>query len=54
MAASFEGMTSVRRPGVTELSGKLVDQPQLFGLLTRIRDLGLELESVVVTDGHDR
>jgi len=36
--------------GATELAGEVVDQAQLYGLLTRIRDLGLELESVSVAD----
>lgn len=48
LAAAFGGMTLVRRRGATELVGKLVDQAQLHGLITRIRDLGLELESVSV------
>jgi NADPH:quinone reductase-like Zn-dependent oxidoreductase len=48
LAAAFDGMTLRRRPGATELVGEVVDQAQLHGLLTRIRDLGLELESVNV------
>lgn len=48
LAASFDRMTPVHHDGATELVGELVDQSQLFGLLTRIRDLGLELESVQV------
>ena len=47
---AFDCMTLVRRGGVTELAGEVVDQAQLYGLLTRIRDLGLELESVTVVD----
>jgi hypothetical protein len=47
---AFDRMTLVRRNGTTELSGEVVDQAQLHGLLTRIRDLGLELESVTVVD----
>ncbi len=50
LAAAFDGMTLVRRTGATELVGEFVDQAQLHGLLTRIRDLGLELESVTVLD----
>jgi hypothetical protein len=46
--AAFEGMTLVRRAGSTELVGRVVDQAQLHGLLTRIRDLGLDLESLSV------
>ena len=47
---AFDRMTLVRRPGATELAGEVVDQAQLYGVLTRIRDLGLELESVTVVD----
>ena len=32
--------------GVTVLAGKIADQPALYGILERIRDLGLELISV--------
>ena len=32
--------------GVTVLTGEIVDQPQLFGILDRINGLGLELLSV--------
>ena len=54
LAAAFDGMTLVPRGGVTDLVGGVVDHAQLYGLLTRIRDLGLELESVLVADAvHD-
>jgi hypothetical protein len=45
-ATAFEGMSLVCRGGCTELVGEIADQAQLHGLLTRIRDLGLELEQV--------
>jgi hypothetical protein len=48
IAAAFDGMTLRRSGGATELFGEVVDHAQLHGLLTRIRDLGLELESVNV------
>ena len=48
LAAAFDGMTPVRRTGATELIGEIADQAQLHGLLARIRDLGLDLESVSV------
>jgi hypothetical protein len=51
LAAAFDGMTLVPRQGVTELIGEVADQAQLHGLLARIRDLGLVLESVTVDDG---
>jgi hypothetical protein len=50
LAGAFDGMTLAPRSGVTELAGEVTDQAQLHGLLTRIRDLGLDLESVSVTD----
>ena len=39
-------MTPVWHKGGTDLVGEAVDQAHLYGLLARIRDLGLELESV--------
>ena len=48
LGAAFDGMTLRQSSGATELVGEVVDQAQLHGLLTRIRDLGLELESVSV------
>jgi hypothetical protein len=49
-AGAFDGLTLVQRTGATELVGEVVDQAQLYGLLTRLRDLGLELQSVTVAD----
>lgn len=48
LAAAFDGMTLVRCAGASVLVGEVADQAQLHGLLSRIRDLGLELESVTV------
>jgi hypothetical protein len=48
LAAAFDGMTPVGCTGATELVGDIADQAQLHGLLSKIRDLGLELESVTV------
>jgi hypothetical protein len=48
VAAAFDGITLRTCDGATELVGDVVDQSQLHGLLTRIRDLGLELESMNV------
>jgi hypothetical protein len=50
LAQAFHGMTLERRGGATHLVGEITDQAQLHGVLTRIRDLGLELQSLTVTD----
>ena len=42
-------MTLVTGNGETDITGPVVDQAQLHGLLDRIRDLGLELVSVSAT-----
>ena len=43
-AASFAGLTLTHLPdGETLLSGAIADQAELHALLTRIRDLGLQL-----------
>lgn len=51
LASAFDGMTPIGRQGATDLVGEVVDQAHLFGLLARINDLGLELESVEL---HER
>lgn len=46
-ARHFEGMTITQQPdGVTALVGPVVDQAALYGLLSRLRDLGVPLISV--------
>jgi hypothetical protein len=45
-AVAFEGMEMEARDGVTVLTGKIIDQPQLYGILSRINGLGLKLLSV--------
>jgi hypothetical protein len=44
--SAFEGMTLAAGDGQTTISGPVVDQAQLYGLLDRVSDLGLELISV--------
>lgn len=47
-AAWFDGMTiRLEANGDTLLTGPLVDQAALHGVLKRVRDLGLPLHSVV-------
>jgi hypothetical protein len=43
---AFEGMTLAAGEGETAITGPVVDQAQLHGLLDRVGDLGLELVSV--------
>ena len=43
---AFEGMTLAAGDGQTAITGPVVDQAQLYGLLDRVGDLGLELISV--------
>jgi hypothetical protein len=42
----FEGMQMERTEGTTVLEGRVRDQAQLYGLIERIEELGLELVSV--------
>lgn len=46
----FTGLIVARRSGATVLAGEIADQSQLHGLLARIRDLGLDLQAVLLTD----
>ena len=45
-AVAFEGMQMEAKGGLTVLTGKIIDQPHLFGILDRINGLGLQLLSV--------
>jgi hypothetical protein len=44
--STFDGLALAVQPGETTLSGELADQAQLYGVLLRLRDLGIELVSV--------
>ena len=51
----FESMGIAQGPeGVTCLTGPLVDQAALYGLLSRIRDLGMPLISVTLLNDSDK
>ena len=43
---AFDGVKLMARNGQTTLQADLADQSQLYGLLNRLRDLGIELVSV--------
>ena len=43
---AFEGMALERGPNQTVLVGEVRDQAQLYGLLDRLRDFGIELVAV--------
>ena len=45
-ASAFYGMRMETEEGLTILTGRVVDQPHLFGILNRLYGLGLELPSV--------
>jgi hypothetical protein len=49
LASTFDGMALEQTATSSRLRGRVADQAQLHGLLARIRDLGLELESVSTT-----
>ncbi len=44
--AAFEGMALEPGPNQTVLVGEVRDQAQLYGLLDRLRDFGIELVAV--------
>lgn len=46
----FEGMQMERVAGTTVLTGTVIDQTHLHGLLERVQELGLELVSVGPAD----
>ena len=50
-ASMFEDMTTEPGAGVTTLVGDLVDQAQMYGVLDRLRALGVELVSVTAEPG---
>ena len=51
-AVAFEGIEMETKNGETVLTGKIIDQPHLDGILDRINGLGLELLSVQALPEH--
>src|SRR5687768_321749 len=49
-ALLFDGMRLERVTGHTVLTGRMVDQARLHGVIARIQELGVELVSVNVVD----
>ena len=50
-AAWFDGLNLTRESdGTTVIRGSVADQAALYGLLTKVRDLGLPLIAVTQTD----
>lgn len=52
-ASAFDGMTMQCEGGRTALTGMVVDQSQVHGLLDRVGELGLELVSVNAIENED-
>jgi hypothetical protein len=52
-SARFENMTLTTGDGFTLLTGPVVDQAALHGLLHQLRDMGLPLVSVLQVEPHD-
>ena len=54
-SAWFGGLTLIHEDdGTTTLHGAVTDQPELHGLLAKVRDLGTTLISVKIIDDPDR
>ena len=49
-ASEFDGMSAEVGQRGTTLVGELADQAQLYGILERIRDFGLELTRVEIEE----
>jgi hypothetical protein len=50
LESAFDGMTLESGPNQTVLVGDVRDQAQLYGLLDRLRDFGIELVAVEQVD----
>lgn len=50
----FDGLTvTLEEDGITLLTGKVIDQAALHGLLKKVRDLGMPLLAVIAIDSND-
>jgi hypothetical protein len=49
-ASAFEDMSISAHDGLTEITGSIIDQSQLQGLIERIASLGLRLRSITPRD----
>ena len=49
-ASAFDGMTLCAHDGETEITGAIIDQSHLQGLLTRVASLGLTLLSLAALE----
>jgi hypothetical protein len=52
-ASAFDGMTLSAHDGETDISGPIIDQSHLHGLITRIASLGLTLHSLTPLETED-
>ena len=52
-ASAFDGMTLEHGPNRTVLTGDIRDQAQLYGLLGRLQEFGIDLLAVEPADGPD-
>jgi hypothetical protein len=52
-ASAFSEMTTSAGGGVSRITGEVIDQAQLHGLLEQIRNLGIELVSVTPIVGDE-
>ena len=54
-ASAFDGMTVSAHDGQTDITGPIIDQSHLQGLLERIASLGLTLRSLtpLETENHE-
>lgn len=52
-ASAFEGMTISAHDGMTEITGPIIDQSHLHGLLERIAGLALKLHSLTPLDDEN-